>query len=325
MAYTKKRAMRPRSRAKTLRRKPKRLGLNKVEKKQVSAIVNKKAETKYFNPEFSLHGQQLKYQSSTSGNQEIMVRGFTVGPGGAAIQNETYGYESTGGAARTITPIHMVRTFDASLTGDPAESYSANVPDGKYVNPSFCQATWRLFREKIDTSDATEERLAAPYYVRFIHVRPRQSKYSDTTLVPRLDLFMNNYGVAYGIESPANNYQKNFGLFEMQTAKVNSRKYVVVKDSHCMLYAPNITTQIDTDLLTSVIGASSQKIFKTDVKQPAKLYYDGVYNTDVTREPLAGQANDMIFIHVGVLGTSQKSLPISMKIDVKPVSTFKDI
>lgn len=300
-------------------------GLSKVEKKQVSAMVNKKAETKYFQPEYNLIGQSLKYQSSTAANQEIMVRAFTVGPGGLAIQNETYGYESTGGSARSITPIHMARTFDASLTGSPAESYGANVPDGKYVNPSLCKCTWRLHRSKVDTSDAEQERVAAPYIVRFIHVRPRQSKYSDTTLQPRTDLFMNNYGVAFGIDSASNNYQQNFGLFELETSKVNTRKYIVVKDVQCQLGAPTITTQLDTDLITTINNMSSEKMFTTLHKQPTKLYYDGVYNTEDTREPIAGQANDMIFIHVGILGTTTKSLPAALKIDCKPISTFRDI
>lgn len=306
-------------------RKPTKKGLNVVEKKQVASIINRKAETKYFKTAFTLVNQQLKFQSDVAGSQEICVRGFTCGPGQEAINNETYGYEAAGGAARGITPLFCARTFDASLTGNPNEAYSSNVPDGKYVNPSLSKCVWRLHRQKVDTSDANNERLAAPYIVRFIHVRPRASKFSDTTLIPREDLFVNNYGVAYGVDSEANDYQQNFGLFEMMTSKVNTRKYQVIRDTQCQLSAPLVSTQIDTDLLSTLSSGSNQKMFTTLFKQPKKLYYEGVYNTEASREPLAGQANDMIFIHVGILGTSTKGLLADLKIDTKPISTFRDV
>jgi hypothetical protein len=89
--------------------------------------------------------------------------------------------------------------------------------------------------------------------------------------------------------------------------------------------APLTSTLIDTDFLSTMQSTSSQKIMTTNHKQPNKLYYAGGYNTADNREPLAGQSNEMIFIHVGVLGTATKSVPLSMRIDVKPVATFKDM
>jgi len=307
------------ARSSTLRTKR---GLNKTERKQVSDIVNSKAESKYFKSDNGLQGQALKVQSDDASNQEIMVRGFTVGPGGVAIGNETYGYEGTGLAQRAITPMFMARTFDAN---DLNDEYQNQIPDGKYVMPAMSRCTWRLHRDKVATSDSLLEKSAAPYVIRFIRVKPRQSKFSDVDIVPRLDLFMNNYGHAYGIESPTNAYQKNFGLFEMQTSKINSRKYIVLQDSMFTMNAPLTSTLIDADFLSTMQSTSSQKLITTNHKQPNKLYYAGGYNTADNREPLAGQSNEMIFIHVGVLGTNTKSVPLSMRIDVKPVSTFKDI
>lgn len=297
-------------------------GLNKIERKEVKAIINTKAESKYFEAAESLQGQALKVQSSTATNQEIMVRAFTVGPGGIAVSDNVYGYEATGGAGRAITPMFMARTFDVNSTDS---DYQSQVPVGKTVSTAMCRTTWRLHRNKVDTSDAEQDKIAAPYIVRFIRVKPRGAKFSDVDLVPRLDLFQNNYGVAYGIDSPANTYQRNFGLFELQTSKVNSRKYTTVQDIQFQLAAPLVGTQLDTDIIATMNSMSSQKILTCNHDQLKKLHYAGSYDNADAQEPISGQSNEMIFIHVGVLGTTTKSLELEMKIDVKPIATFKDV
>lgn len=297
-------------------------GLNKVEKQEVASMINTKAESKYFECDSALQGQALKVQSTTASNQEIMVRAFTVGPGGVALLDNTYGYESTGGAARSITPMFMARTFDSNTTDS---NYKSFLPDGKTVTSSMCRTTWRLHRGKIDTSDAEQDKSAAPYMVRFIRVRPRSSKFSDVTLVPRLDLFQNNFGVGYGIDSPANTYQRNFGLFEMLTSKVNSRKYITVQDIQFQLEAPLVGTQLDTDLIETMSSRINQKLITCNHDQKKTLHYAGTYNNADNREPISGQSNEMIFIHVGVVGTTTRSIGLDMKIDVKPVATFKDV
>lgn len=309
------------SKAKNKKNK-KKSGLNKTEVSQVKAIMNQEAESKYFECENSLQGQALKYQSSTSTNQEIMVRAFTVGPGGDSVSDNIYGYESTGGAGRAITPMFMARTFDINSTD---ADYQSMVPVGKTVTSAMCRSIFRLHRSKVDTSDAEQDKIAAPYVVRFIRVKPRPAKFSDVDLVPRLDLFQNNFGVAYGIDSPANTYQRNFGVFEMMTSKINSRKYTVVQDTHFQLGAPLVGTQLDTDLIETMSSSNSEKYLSCNHKQLKKLHYAGSYDNGPDREPISGQSNEMIFIHVGVIGTTTRSLELGMKIDVKPVATFKDI
>lgn len=304
-------------------RKPKaRRGLNKIERKEVKAIITTKAESKYFEAAESLQGQALKVQSSTAVNQEIMVRGFAVGSGGVAVSDNIYGYEATGGAGRAITPMFMARTFDVNSTDS---DYRSQVPVGKTVTTAMCRTTWRIHRTKVDTSDAEQDKIAAPYIVRFIRVKPRGAKFSDVDLVPRLDLFQNNYGVAYGIDSPENTYQRNFGLFEMMTSKVNSRKYTTVQDIQFQLGSPLTGTQLETDIIATMTSMSSQKILTCNHEQLKKLHYSGSYDNADAQEPLSGQSNEMIFIHVGVLGTTTRSLDLGLKIDVKPIATFKDV
>lgn len=298
-------------------------GLNKTEKKQVENIINKKAESKYFQSVYNLQGQSLKFQSSVVSENEIMVRGFAIGTGEVGGVAGTYGYESIGGAARVITPMHMARTFDETVVA--GTDYEGFIPDGKYVSPAMTKCTWRIHRNIVDTGDAEDLRTASPYVVRVLRVRPRNTKFSDVDYVPSLDLFVNNYGVAYGVDSPASTYQKNFGLFEMMTSKVNARKYVVLEDKQFQLSCPNVNTQLGTDLISTETNGNHQKIWNTYHKMPKKLYYTGTYDTSDTRQPLAGQSAELIFFHVGVVGTTTKDIGLDCEIDVKPIATFKDI
>lgn len=307
-----------------LRRKRnyKKKGLSNLEKKQVSTIINKKSETKYMQSVYNLQGQSLKFQSSAATENEIMVRAFAIGTGEIGGLAAHYGYESIGGSPRAITPIHGSRTFDSTVV--TGTDYFGNVPEGKYVNPSMSRCEWRIHRGIIDTSDTEKMRIASPYYVRMVRVVPRNSKFSDTTYVPSNDLFLNQYSIDYGIDSPANDHQKNFGLFEMLTAKVNSRKYIVIQDTTFQLNCPNINTQLSTDLICSQTSGSHQRMLTTNHKMPKKLFYSGTYDTADTRQPLAGQSAELIFFHVGTVGTTTKDLELDCKIDLKPVFTFKD-
>ncbi len=313
----------PRGALDQMYRKRKDVGLNKVEKKQVNAIINKKAESKYMQSVYNLQGQSFKFQSSSAAENEIMVRGFAVGTGEIGGVAATYGYESIGGAARVITPMHMSRTFDATV--EAATDYGAYIPDGKYVSPSMTKCTWRIFRDIIDTADTEKVRTSSQYICRFIRVMPRNLKFSDTDYTPSLDLFVNNFGLAYGVDSPPDTHTKNFGLFEMQTSKINSRKYKVIEDKTFSLDCPNISTQLNTDLIVSQAQGTHQKFLTTNHEMPKKLYYAGTYDTGDTRQPLAGQSSELIFIHIGAVGTTTKDLELDAKIDVKPIATFKDL
>lgn len=299
----------------------KKRGLNKTEKAQVKSIINAKAESKYFETTYNLHGQSFKYQSSDASLQEITVRAFAVGPATINDVVGTYGYDS-GGAARAITAMNMARTFDANQTN---EDYNANIPDGRYVEPMMGKCMWRLFRSMADTDDADEQRKANPYVVRMIRVKPRVTKYSDAAIDPSTDLFVNQYGMAYGIGSAADTYQKNFGVLEMLASKVNTRKYQLISDKRFQLEAPSLVTALDTDLIATQTSKSSQKVMTTYHKQPKKLCYQGAYNDATDRQPVSGQSNELIFFHCGILGTNTKSLIPNLEIDCYPVATFKDI
>lgn len=314
VGYKKKRVFRKKARKG-------RKGLNKVQKKQVSTIINAKAESKYMNTSYNLQGQSFKKQSTTLASQEIVVRGFHLGDGKINGVAGTYGYNDDD-SARPLTAMNTARTFQTDTTN---ASYKSMIPDGKYCSPSLCKATWRIHRSMVDSLDADDVRETNPYVVRMIRVRPRALKYSGATIVPSVDLFVNNYGVACGIDSPSNEYQKNFGPFEMMTSKVNARKYEVIQDIQFQLEPPISTTVLNMDYITSIVNPRNQKLLTTYHKMPKKLFYDGAYDNAVNVQPNSPQSSELVFFHCAVLGTNVKSLAPKIEIDCKPISSFKDI
>lgn len=299
-------------------------GLTLKEKRQVNNLISKRAESKYFKPDHTLVHQAFKFQSQTGSRCEIMCRGFAVGQGEVNGVAGTYGYESVGGAARVITPINMVRTFDSSVV--EGTDYEGMIPDGKYVSPHMAKCTWRIHRTILDTATSENVKSSAPYLVRFIRVVPRSSKYSGASYVPAEDLFMNNFGVAFGVDSTPTTNQHNFGLFELQTSKINTRKYRILQDTQFNLACPNINTQFgDNTLQVNETNMNHQKTLVTNHKQPKKLYYEGTYDNADSRQPIAGQSGELIFIHCAPVGTTTKEIQVDARIDVKPISTFKDI
>ena len=299
-AYRRKRNGNGRKRKRNYQKK----GLDSVEKKQVVAIINKKAESKYFNTQYNLQGQSFKLQSTTLARQEVVVRGFALGDAQINGVYGTYGYDDDD-TARQITAINSCRTFNTVVTD---ANYAAFIPDGKYVSPSLCKCVWRIHRSMVDDLDADGVKDSNPYLVRMIRVKPRATKYSGATIVPSVDLFTNNYGVAYGIDSDSDEYQKNFGPFEMMTSKVNSRKYEVIQDVQFQLEPPTTSTVLNMDYITSTVGARNQKLITTVHQQPKKLYYAGSFDSATTSQPSSPQSNELVFFHACVLGTNTKSL-----------------
>lgn len=309
---------------KAVRRKAVKKGLNTVEKKQVSAIIRSNVESKYFDAEHTLDGQQLKQQQSTD-DALVWVRAFAVGNGKVDGVNANYGWQNST-TERVVTAQHMVRTFPSTLSGSPADTYLPNIPDGKEVMPSMCQTIYRVYRDKVNLAAVgTSMAMAAPYRVRMIRVLPKRTKFSNTTYTPKEDLFLNTFGVAYGINSGNNGFQEKFGQMAMMTAKVNTRKYRLLQDVQFTLNCPAINNADDLNCFQT--EASSEKLIKVNHVQPTKLRYDGLYTTESNREPITGQSGELIFFHVCILGNDGSSgldVQPQCKIDVKSVSTFKD-
>lgn len=305
------------------RGRPRKTGLNKVEKRQVNKMIAGKIESKYFNCE-RIDGKQFKPQR-TGSDSLIYVQGFAVGDGEQSDVDITYGWQSNTNE-KSIQPQHMVRTFDKNLTGTPGTSYTAYVPDGKEVMPSVCRSVYRVYREFQNTASATSDMAhSAPYCVRMIRVVPKRTKFSNVNYAPKNDLFLNTYGVEYGVNSNADGFREKFGQMQMLTANVNSRKYRTLQDITFELKSPYAIDATDLRIFES--NTNSEKLITVNHKQPKKLRYDGTYDSEATREPLMGQSGELIFFHVFLKGydsNAGQNIEPQVKIDVKCVSTFKD-
>ena len=136
MPFTKKRSFRPRSRAKTAKKKTTRGGLNKVEKKQVNELakkaITKMTETKYFDCK-SLQ-QSMSFHRARSNINGIGVRGFATcedrNSQGTRIQ---YGRSSSDNSVQYLTELNMNKCF----ANDDGDAVSPNAVLGHYCNPSL--------------------------------------------------------------------------------------------------------------------------------------------------------------------------------------------
>lgn len=310
-----------RGRPKGSKNKPKpKSGLNKVEAKQVAQIAKKtvltNSESKYFNstPLGSLK-RLLPYASRAGANTS--VRGFAVGTGvlGGTPNEIMYGVNNA--ATVAIDDLNMCRLFN-NLAADP---YKQNVLEGSYCAPSMCKTEWTLTYPYINTT--SNEIGATPVYVRMIRVKPRKVKYSDVSIQPRTDLFLDQYGASTGIS------QSSFNDMELQHYKVNKRKYEVIQDvSRYLLPTMTVATLQIADgntLSTDIENKRNEWKFTLNHKQPSKLYYEDAQATGV--QPKAGQSAEMIFFHfcnIGINGAATQNGD-EIRITCKPCSTFKDI
>lgn len=316
-------------------------GLNKLEKKQVSAIVLRKAESKYFKTTLFGSPQALKLQTNVADASVIEVLGLSVGKHEQEQMTGTYGYGTTGGAAATNLSLNVFRTFWApdintevdppTTTGGDVQKYRSFIPDGRKVAPSFTQTKIRIFRESVNTNSDDKAKMANPYYYRVIRVKPKKLRFTDVDFDPNLDLFLDNYGEAYGIYSGGDGYVPQFQRWELMTSKINSRRYEVMDDIGFTLMPPTTTSNgwegSGTFNGRAVTEASrgSDKIITFNHKAPKTLYYDGKYELISSCQPLAGNSEELVFIHGCMIGDDAPNINMQHKVDIKVVSTFKDI
>ena len=332
---------------KTMKNRPKtiaavaRSGLNKKEKKEVKAIIRSKAESKYFKT--SLFGSHLgfKLQTNVADSSVVEVLGLAVGRHDMEQVTGTYGYASAGGAASTLESLNMFRTFQAPvlntqenppvISGGDEQKYMTFLPEGRKVSPSFNQTKIRIFRESVNTNSDDKAKMANPYYYRIIRCKPRKSKFTDVDFDPNLDLFLDNFGEAYGIYSGGDTYRPSFQRFELMTSKINSRRYEVMNDIKFQLLPPTTTTNgwegsgTFNGRAVTETSNSSHRLITFNHKAPKILYYDGKYQEDGSTQPLAGNSEELIFIHACMIGDDATNINMQHKVELKCVSTFKDI
>jgi hypothetical protein len=324
-----------RGRGRAKRGYKKKTGLNKTEKKQVKAIISKKAESKFFKTSIIGSPQGLQLQTNVADESHIECHAFIAGVSNIEGVANTYGYASAGGVASSITPLNVFRTFqsttvnvDGSVSIGDSQKYEVFVPEGRKASPSFSQTQMRIFRDCVNTNSDDKAEMAVPYYYRVIRVIPKKQKFTDVELDPQTDLFLDNFGEAYGIYSAGDTYRPAFQRFELMTSKINRRRYQVLDDLKFQLLPPTSTSNGFDDFdgrLVSTINSNGAKLITFNHKRPKVLYYDGNYQEQSGTQPLTNNSQEMIFVHCCMLGTDSPNINLQTKIDVKVVSMFKDI
>jgi hypothetical protein len=298
--------------------------IKNIVKKQVMSM----AETKYFNTSRLSTLTRLSAVSSRSLATAIDVRGFAVGDGSSPLagSEDIIDYGFIGGQGNPdVIPLNMVRAFG---NGNTTQSLRKNSIEGAYVSPLTCKSEWIIeFPQIGTTSDLGNVAEANPMFMRVVRVVPRMKKYSKVDIDPKIDLFVDQYGEAIGVQSAV------FNQLELQMLKVNSRKYQVIQDYQKLL-VPSSTQSVfaigDGNVqVTNLTRYGNQCKLVFNHKQPKKLYYDDVDNEGVVSDgaqPQAGQNNELIFFHFTTIGNSGNvNTSNDIEITCKTVSTFKDI
>lgn len=292
----------------------------KAVKKIVNKVINKNAESKYFNSTNMNDLVRIEPLQSRNGLTSIAAVGFAVGTGESAqMSTITYGYQ--GGVGNiNVYDLNMARLFGQQDPEAPVDVLKQNALEGSYANPSMCKTEWLVQVPQQDTT--LESNYGTPMFCRILRVKPRKQKYADLSINPKNDLFVNQFGIEIGISSSSFNDQ------QLHMFKVNTRKYELIEDIQKTLVPASTTATLaiadGNTITTDLVKSGSNCRLVMQHKQPKRLFYiDAAVDGS---QPQDGQSNELILFHFTKLGTSgnYSSNEKNVEITCKPVSTFKD-
>ncbi|AXH73175.1 MAG: putative capsid protein [Cressdnaviricota sp.] len=190
----------------------------------VRQIVLDAKEDKYMNCAGDLVSGPL---APTTGSQAVSVAAFatTATMQTGQVNPVTY-------CGRAITNLHMLRPFN---TAD-AVGYQSNLIDGAEALPTVSKTQWLFQRMGVSQGKASwgdpmkaDLYQTCPIRCRIIRVTPKLQAGVTTAINPTQDLFLNQYGVAYGANDNA------FTLSDAESAMVNHRVYHCLADDQFTL------------------------------------------------------------------------------------------
>ena len=191
---------------------------------QVKAIVLANKEDKFMNPTEDVVGGPL---APTTGAKAVSVLAWatTATLQTGQVNPVTY-------CGRPIANLNMLRPFNST----DADAYHGNIIDGWEVKPTYSATMFSLERMAINlvlnSNDQTIDAQAfrtCPIRCRIVRVTPKLQAGVTTSIDPTNDLFLNQYGGAYGANNVA------FSALDAEHAKVNTRIYTVVGDDKITL------------------------------------------------------------------------------------------
>ena len=325
---------------KTKSRQTRKIGLNKVENKQVdskikSAIRNNNT-LKYFHANSSDNAQSPNV-SSVSDKQEVSVIGYSSTTEFDNVSPATalkYGQQD-------LYPMYMTRPFGATATG---LGESEQALDGQNVLPKVARAQFSIERVGYTVSpdgSVPTDLFAArslPISYRIIKVDFKSVTGTTQTSNPNVDLFISTTGQEKGIDSNA------FDRLDCKYARINTKKYTKLMDIQGTINQNNIFTptslpsDMTTDIITGKNGKSFMDLvvnFQLSERKNGKLFYSkpNATGADKPNGSTSGSKRQMLFYHFwydnGHLllgGAGQPVAPVAadLQIKVRCESAFVD-
>jgi len=355
-----------------------------VGKKRASSMLTTKAEAASIARNEALRLLDTKYFHTNPYNWIPHQSMATPAAGAAANQNRRY-QVSCVGFSSTIATEAMDPTSTTSMLyptyGNiaihpleclrPMRNTNLNTIDTHFVIPTKAETVFTVARQPADltnyglpaNSSGLQEgwQNSLPIRVRVIRVTPKISPGVSTDIDPKNDLFLDNYGEPFGVDTDAGAVGtdiKGMNPDFLRSQPVNNLKYHVLNDRQFVLGSPgtvsnNIgftnenTNSMRTCNFVTYDGKTSAVVrFKHQLttKKDGKVKFEKHRTDPTANPPIAsdGQRREYIFFHfmwdVGVAtflpidngnysGSSFKPIPPPLdvvRIVATPTSTFKD-
>lgn len=334
-------------------------GLTKAEKTQVKKIANSVistvAEDKYMNAQRYIGVVPVQ---STIGGTRISVMGFSTSltntPSG---QTQAYGYNSNS-ALEPMKEQKMLRPFVPATGSAQTDAYAV---EGRECKPKSAQCKWRFSRDigelltNLSGSGYNTQvpnpplQLASnlPIICRMVRVSPKQTQ-SNVLCEPRLDLFLDNFNNATGIDTGT------FDDTELLTYRINKRRYSVAQDkffriqngltvqwqrsilSHADAGVNSATRVVVQPSITNT-NANCEKVITTYPQLTAKKHGSVFYDTpdySQLEAPSSGHKREFTLLHFMYAGaetfldenaSANPTFPNDIKISASPIVKFTDV
>lgn len=329
-------------------------GLNKKERSEVAKIakaqISTVAEDKYMNAQRYIGVVPV---ASAIGNTRVSVLGFSTSLTNTSNGGQLhYGYNSNS-ALEPMKEQKMLRPFVPATGSAQTDAYAV---EGRECRPKSAQCKWRFSRDvgslltNLSGSGWNTQYnnlplgLASnlPIICRMVRVVPKQTQ-TNVLCDPRLDLFLDNYNNATGIDDGT------FDDTELLTYRINKRRYSLVQDKFFRIQnGLTVTWQrfIPGGDQTNLGGVQPQisntnpnceKVITTyptlTMKKHGSVFYDTPDYSQL-EAPSAGHRREFTLLHFMYAGaetfldetaSANPVYPTDIKISSSPIVKFTDV
>lgn len=309
-------------------------GLNKTEKNQTKAIVEraiKKEHTlKYFDVDTTFTAAAPAVSTNVNTLKQISMVGYssTTNEDNAGVVQK-YGQQD-------VIPLYLARPFKAN---GPDAALTPNALNGQYCLPKMARVQFSMERVAYivgnDSNITQDPDLAEslPIHYRIVQVEIKAQQGTQEVVNPNRDLFLDVHGNPTGCDEP------NFDRLTCKYAPINNKKYTKKMDIQGTLHQNNIVTPsvamiqynsnalLHTDSITQKNGASEKHMsvnFQLSARKNSKLFYEEPQQTSAVQTFTSGGKRQYLLVHTWfgnghnlLGGTSQPQAPSAASIQIK--------